>query len=359
MRKILIALIALSMILAVGPSLVSGAYIDQSTGWEASWNTNAQVVLGGAGDSTGPSGGAGVDAPIVHYAWVWPDEDTTTPGTQINCVPSGMKTGLEVKIVISDPNGLGDIEDVKAQIIYPEDVWPWCGCPKFKVSAYEVCCDTAKAQAMLAKQAGLITGDEYDKIYYNICDQPNWTMYVADFEMWYCEPAGYYDVLVWGVDNAFQIGAVYSIGAHQTSGFAFEFVQCLTLEYDFASLDYGNIRPQVMQYIQGDKDLNTPLHPTLKNEGNVPIHIRIKSSPLVFVGTQYEIIQFDYKFKGESAGYVADEWVDLTETLCLCNTEKLDLSVHPQEGLPQGPYTGTFYMQIYLGSWGNVCTTQS
>jgi hypothetical protein len=361
MKKILIALVALTMILTVGPSAMGagGNYIDQSTGWDQSWPTDAQIVLGGAGDSTGPSGSPGADAPKIHFAWVWEDEDLTTPGTQVTCVPSGFKYCVEVKIVISDPNGLMDIEDVKAQIIYPEDIWPWCGCPKFKVSAEPLPNDQVENQAFLAKHAGLITGEEYDKIIYNVLDQPNWTMYVAYFDMWYCEPAGYYDVLVWGVDGAFQVGEVYSVAncLSGSAGFGFEFVECLTLEYDFTALNYGNIRPSVTQYIQGDKDLNTPQYPTVKNEGNVPIHIRIKSSPLVMENTQYEIDEFDYKFKGEIATYPADTWVDIGPTLCVCNTEKLDLSIHAREGLPQGHYSGTFYMQIYVGSWGNICET--
>jgi hypothetical protein len=355
MKKAIIALITFTMILSVAlPSAMSG-YVDELSGWDAEWTTDAQLVLGGAGDSTGPSGSPGADAPVVLFAWVWEDEDLLTPGTQVTCVPSGFKLAVEVKIVIDDPNGLEDIEDVKAQIIYPEDIWPWCGCPKFKVSATQITSSiTIEQQAFDAKHAGLITGEEYDRIIYNILDQPNWSMYVAYFDMWYCEPAGYYDVLVWGVDGAFQVGEVYSVAAHQTSGFGFEFVPCLTLEYDFTSLNYGNIRPSVTQYIQGDKDLSTPQYPTVKNEGNVPIEIRIKSSPLVMAGTQYEIDEFDYKFKGETATYVADEWVTFGEMLCICNTEKLDLSIHAREGLPQGHYSGMFYMQIYVGSWGDT-----
>ena len=69
-------------------------------------------------------------------------------------------------------------------------------------------------------------------------------------------------------------------------------------------------------------------------------------------GTQYEIDEFDYKFKGEISDYYADEWVDIGPTLCVCNTEKLDLSIHAREGLPQGNYNGTFYIEINKGTWG-------
>ncbi|EMR74334.1 hypothetical protein MBGDN05_00845, partial [Thermoplasmatales archaeon SCGC AB-539-N05] len=95
--------------------------------------------------------------------------------------------------------------------------------------------------------------------------------------------------------------------------------------------------------------------PTLKNEGNVPVEIRIKNTPLTMIGTQYEIIEFDYQFKGHIGGYYADEWVTLPEPLCVCNTEKLDLSIHAQEGLPQGDYSGSFTIQIYKGLWGDTC----
>ena len=357
MKKAMIMLVVLTMVLSVVvPSGLSG-YVDESTGWDQEWDTDATIVLGGT--TTGPgTGDPGVDAPEIEFAWVFPDEDLTKSGTQVNCVPSGSREDVEVKIIISDPNGLDDIEDVKAQIIYPDNVWPWCSCPKFKVSATRIeSISTITSQLDGAKEAGLITGEQYDDIHYWVIEQPAWAMYVAYFDMWYCEPAGYYDVLVWGIDNAFQIGEVYSVGEDLagSGGFGFEFVECLTLEYDFQSLNYGNIRPQVTQYIQGDKDLETPQYPTVKNEGNVPIHIRIKSTPLVMEGTQYEIDKFDYKFKGEIDEYDADVWVDIGPTLCVCNTEKLDLSIHAREGLPQGYYTGKFYMQIYLGSWGGNC----
>ena len=331
-------------------------YVWVRNGYEKSMPTYAKIVLGGSGDSTGPSGGTGADAPVIHYAWVWEDEDSSKTGTQVTCVPSGYKTGVEVKIVISDPNGLDDIEDVKAQIIYPEDAWPWCGCPKFKIEASQILDSTIiEQQAYNARQAGLITAGQYDEILSKI-DNLSWAMYVGYFDMWYCEPAGNYDVLVWGIDGAYQIGEVYSIAAHQTSGFGFEFVECLVMEHDFNSLDYGNIRPSVTQYIYGDTDLNTPEEPTVKNEGNVPIKIRIKSSPLVMANTEYEIDEFDYRFKNSgTVTYSADTWVDIGPTLCVCNTEKLDLSIHAREGLPQGEYSGTFYIQIYKGSWGQEC----
>jgi hypothetical protein len=131
------------------------------------------------------------------------------------------------------------------------------------------------------------------------------------------------------------------------------------LEIDFTSVNWGAIIPGTSKVVAGDTQFSPPNSsaPTVKNTGNSGMQVGVLFSPLVQQGVEgpKQIVDFDAAF-GKSASVL--EWIGQTPPYIqagevawfnnnsinqvLCNNEvgKLDLSVHPPPGLPNGQYLG-------------------
>jgi hypothetical protein len=128
------------------------------------------------------------------------------------------------------------------------------------------------------------------------------------------------------------------------------------LEIDFSSVNWGAILPGTSKVVPGDTQFSPPNSsaPTVKNTGNSGMQVGVLFSPLVQQGVQgpKQIVDFDAAF-GKSASVL--QWIDpisanvetwfaddsLNQVLCANEVGKLDLSVHPPAGLPNGTYVGT------------------
>jgi hypothetical protein len=128
------------------------------------------------------------------------------------------------------------------------------------------------------------------------------------------------------------------------------------LEIDFSSVNWGAILPGTSKVVPGDTQFSPPNSsaPTVKNTGNSGMQVGVLFSPLVQQGVQgpKQIVDFDAAF-GKSASVL--QWIDpisagvetwfaddsLNQVLCANEVGKLDLSVHPPAGLPNGTYVGS------------------
>lgn len=287
--------------------------------------------------------------PEMKYIWVLPDEDTSTPYTQLNIQPSDYKNDIYAYVVAKDPQGRDDIQKIYVDVFYPQINDTYHGQKKYEVEAQKldpVNDESAILQAMQdALDAGLITQSEYDDIYYEIFSQPEAYMWEANLHMWYCQPAGRYLVQGWGTDTRSEVS--------QRIDTYMDWLATVVLEIDFQNgINYGDLQPGVEKVVQGDYDITTSTAPTVKNEGNVPVKIEIYSTPLVHEQYDKEITTFDYQFLGVHKTYQAKKWTNIG-TLDLCHIEKLDLSVKADVGLPAGHYSGTLTLRISQGAWGS------
>jgi len=101
--------------------------------------------------------------------------------------------------------------------------------------------------------------------------------------------------------------------------------------------------------------MNTPDHPTVKNEGNTEIKLGLHATPLV--GTippmPKTIEDFDAKFLEEKLYFVASQEVWFTNALPLCTTEKITFSVHAPLDTPADSYSGDMTIYVEGGFWGS------
>ena len=150
-------------------------------------------------------------------------------------------------------------------------------------------------------------------------------------------------------------------------------IECFfNLEIDFSSVNWGAILPGTSKVVPGDTQFSPPNSsaPTVKNTGNSGMQVGVLFAPLVQQGVPgpKQIVDFDAAF-GKNASHL--QWIgaqapyiqagdptwfnDWSIWQVLCNNEvgKLDLSIHPPAGLPNGLYEGNVTV---LASWApGVC----
>jgi hypothetical protein len=300
----------------------------------------------------GPPAPGGADAPVVLYQWITPDEDPNKDCHQVNIVPSDDKT-IYVWTVATDPEGRDDIEFVFVQLFYP-NIIPWCNTEldnwlsRWLDIALPADIALIEDAVLAAELSGKITKVEGDEILHQVFDQPGWYVWVAEIPMSYCYPAGVYTAWCWAQDTDKEVSIAIST--------PFEWVAAAVLETDFEApnnIDFGNFEPGVEKYVHGDelmlgRDPGAPLNmPTVKNEGNTKIEIQVKNTEMTHtVEDQYKITEFDVKFMGVEQDYSANVWETLQVHLCLCQTKKIDFSIHPGANLPPGTYEGSLMLHI-------------
>jgi len=365
MKKILIMLVvALMAFAAIMPLAMGARYIDKDSQYMKTWDTEAEIDIDAGGGSGGgdPPGSPSVDAPVVEYCWILPDEDDQADCVQIHVNPSDWRMDIFAFMVVTDPEGRDDIFQVFAQVFHPRDVPPWCGSEKFKATEFDPIEDEGDIYDAMddALYSGHLTKAEYDDIVHMLFEKPMAYLYCVQLPMEYCEPCGVYKVNMWASDSDCDSGAIcYAL---------FEWKCSVIVQYDFTELDFGKIEAGVEKVIIGDEDISTKDAPTLKNEGNTKVHIQIKSQEMTHTGyDNYKITDFDVYWMGEyydeDDGYTTEgqsgewtPWIDIYPDLCMCNTKQIDFSIHPKHNLPPGTYRGALQMHVSKGDWGEACS---
>jgi hypothetical protein len=327
-------------------------------------------------------GAGGGNPPTMEYVWVLPDEDPLEPGTQLFPKLSDQRNDIYACIVTSDPQGRDDVQQVFVDVFHPSGTGPLLPCVeeagivcnfdenppfdkdetqtglfKYQVHAdrLDVVDDREEIEdcKLDALNAGLISQNDFDLINYNIFSQPEWYMWKVYLPMLYHQPAGWYSVEAWGTDTASDVSDRLTT--------SFEWVSTVAMEIDFFDgLDYGYLQPSVYKVIQGDYNLvDGDGKPTVKNEGNERVNISLSSTSLG--GQQFgkQITDFDVKWDPYEVGFgygqiffQADQTVKLADPLELCQTEKIDFSIHADVGLPADVYDGTMsiWTEVFEGN---------
>ena len=326
--------------------------------------TLAAIIPGETVPTTATITGSG-SPPIIKAQWELPDDYPDVPGTQVDIVPSGTRM-MYAYVVVMDPNGRNDIAQVFCDVYHPD------GTLKFQVHGVKLEptdpvdvaeMEAAKADAVLAETGTWttnvpemlldptlppvpgepITQDVADWLDEEIFNTETAYMYKVEIPMEYHQICGVYTVESWATDKSgeqsFRLVSWY------------EWVETKVLELDFTAIDYGEIVPCVEKVVPGDYVLDPagpapPVKPSVKNEGNLPLYIGVHSTAMVGDTTGKTIEDFDAKFRDEKLTYKAcvDTW--FTNPLPLCNTEKINFSIHAPEGTASDTYRGELTMLV-------------
>lgn len=284
------------------------------------------------------------------------DADPTANGTQGDIVPGG-NTYFYSFVIVSDPNGIADLEfgNVYVDVYHPTCGWG-DGSFKYQVHAWEITPPqdqygvpmmdvpifygyTIGDLLNMGVAAGYFTADEAAELYEEI-HQNDARVYVAELEISYHQPYGWYRVEAWATDND---------GA-QSEKFVnyFEVRPMLAWETDFQSVEFKNVKVGTRAQVSGDFDLGTPLRPTVRNLGNTPIVLSAYASDATSNTTPAKRFTdiFDMRFLNEDVMLPSFEWFKFSNMLPPCNTTKIDFSLHLPQGAPASEYMGYILLKF-------------
>jgi hypothetical protein len=319
MRKVLAILLALALVTLVAVPVVADVI------------TNVKVTTGGG------------QTPVVKCKWETPDDDPDKAGTQKD--PScayNVSVFLKIWAVVADFEDQGFVSQVVANVFHPEGP-PEEGSIKYNnveltvVDKFTVGIPEFEA----ANTAGLITyteGHTYTSVWEQL-DQCEAEVWCAEIELHYHQPCGDYKVEVYCLDHHGNV----SDPLENT----FEYVCTDCIEIDFSSVDYGEVIISSHIWKGGDTSFGTADKPTVRNVGNCDVTLNITQDDMMFgqySSGEYKV-EYDARLGPSTSGdttvvqYDPYQTVTLPNKLPLCNTQKLDFSIHVKIATV-GNYTG-------------------
>jgi hypothetical protein len=315
------------------------------------------------------SGGSG-DEPLIKAKWETPDADPTKPETQI--MPPVSYQGwspIEFWAVVTD-NPITDISVVSVDVYHPSGP-PECESFKFQVIlnpyldafADGVIDSEEAAQAIeafdMAYYGGLVTLNEefsYEDVVHELSQGEAW-IWCGAYEMYYHQPAGWYWVDAFAIDA----GPVAEV-SHLIN--QFEYVAVTAAEFDFTSLNYGSITTDGV--ISGDSTFGTAA-PTMRNLGNTWLQVQVQQDDMGFgqsttgwnvafdarvgsltdrpQGSDGTFTVYDPAFAKGPTSPDPGKWTTLPGVVHLCNTWKMDFSIHIYKAIYES-YQGSLWLNV-------------
>lgn len=307
--------------------------------------------------------------PIVKAKWEantnkWSDDNMDVAGAQFN--PSGVynvnKT-IALCAIVTDPDGLADIDHVYADVFYPVNVelgsshvelgdQSGLGCGELmqedsltrlaKTTGYTLFCDTIRTNNPDLPTFNTVpTAYSYDEI----CGEEGELMkdtaavYCTTKVLSYEDPAGDYKVWAVGQDKVGKTGKLENY---------FTYNPVTAFETDFTAINYGDVRLNTDKIISGDKTwapLATGNLATVRNVGNTRLSMKVWQDDMGFGLTDGKYnVSYDARVGSlvPTAKYAPYVTTDLESDLDLSEVDEMDFSIlvtkFPETHV--GPYTG-------------------
>lgn len=336
----------------------------------------------------------GGTAPIVKAKWemngpyssLLGTDDCGDPGAQFDAPGVwGESMHYSICAIVTDPDGVSDIDGVYTDIYYPSDRafhpedssnpdqidggtdslpdYGLSGCGEqrgdenrltklSKTDGYDLFCNNIRNN-----NNDLPTFyDPYD--YNEICDVDGELMketayvYCADKELIWEDPAGMYRVKVFALDSA----GVFSNEAENR----FEYLPLTSYEIDFEGVDYGNVKLNTHKRISGDTTWGTADKPSVRNTGNTRLYLGISQDDMGF-GTTDEVYNVKYDAR---VGNNEEDWKNyypyvhrwLQDIVDLSEVEEMDFSILVSKFPNQNSiYSGTMTLDAKFANFRECC----
>lgn len=331
-------------------------------------STNGVITTGLTQDT---SGGA---SPIVKAKWemnIAKDgngkylgtDDAVTAGAQF--MPSGVKDvnkRIAICAIATDPDGLADINNVYADVFYPEGVALGDSHVALPNQSGDGCGKLMQEDSLsrLSKADGIalfcnnIRNNNTNLPAFNtapqtynydeICKADGELMketaavYCGEKDLSYEDPSG--DYVVWAV-------AQDKVGLQGVLKNTFTYEPLTAFETDFSAINYGNVRLNTHKGISGD--LAWGGLASVRNIGNTREAISINQNDMGFGKTNgVWNVKYDARIGSDAvyANYDPDQTVVLDKSLDLSELNEMDFSIDVSKFPPThtGPYTGNMIL---------------
>jgi hypothetical protein len=335
----------------------------------ASTNVTTGVVISGSNG----------DEPLIKAKWETPDSKPADndPPTQI-APPVSYQGSSPVQfwVIVAD-NPITSVSVVEVEVYHPDGP-PEYGSYKFQVILNDYLdalsdgvilepeASAAIAAFEAAYAAGLVKlhdGITADDVTGELEEGEAW-LWVGEYVMDYHQPAGNYKVDAFAIDA----GPV-SPDSHLIN--YFEYVAVTACEFDFEAVEYGSITSE--GFVSGNNVFDgttNPLGdgaPTMRNIGNTWCQVQVRQDDMGFgmaqPGDNWKVLWdaklgslVEYPPEGSSQPTLYDPafykgqtpsgpWTTLPGIVHLCNTWKMDFSIHIESAPTQPSYSGLMQLQ--------------
>lgn len=276
------------------------------------------------------------------------DDDMNVTGMQVfpNLEDQPEVRWIDYWWVVTDPNGIGDINDAFVRVFHPD------GALKYQLhGALQPCpalgtATTVGTTLEAAVHTDQLTSAQAGLIVEN-CGKRIWQVYRVVGELSKHQPAGTYTVIASAVDRA---------GNTSELSNTFTVLPIIGFQRDFAGVDFGQILPNTDKWVRGDFEFGSPL-PTVKNVGNVLMNINVEFTPMVGAKYLKLIDLFDVMLDSTNDSVVDGQAFDPVragESVCFDEqalgsnvTGQIDFSIHPGS-IPADSYAGR------VNIWGTM-----
>ena len=349
MKKFIKSVTVLTMFsLVLSTVSMVGATTNVNTGLNRDLGSGFEPIIKAKWEMDGP------------YANLGGDDASTAAGAQFNAPGVwGANKTISFCAVVTDPDGIDDINAVYADFYYPSDrafhpessTYPdqvnggtnalpdygesGCGFQVgdeialhklTKTQGLELFCNQVKnGNSNLPTFYGSY---EYNEIGDGDGELQKETAYVycGDRNIIWEDPAGLYRVKVFALDNA----GLFSDDAINT----FEYLPLTSFQVDFASVSYGNVKLGVHKVISGDLTFDLLLlsdKPTVRNLGNTRLQMSVWQDDMGFGTTDgLPNVRYDGRLGNNEAdwkNYNPSTTTWLQDLLDLSQVEELDFSI--------------------------------
>jgi hypothetical protein len=312
-----------------------------------------------------------------------PQEPTSPFGSGVSVLPNAFNANngtwandgnaqrrVELWSAVDDVNGVSYVQDVYWDVYYPDG--------KLKVELFSAApiegssaCTGSLYTSLLAPMFNQAIADgELSSAAVNdqtngmitLCNEDVKSLWHNAFDISKDDPNGTYTVTTNAIDQN---------GVDSQQSFTFKVIPFIAFAQDFSSVNWGNVTPGGSKTVAGDTNFQPPnsTAPTVTNGGNEGMQVGVQFFPLTgathgkVIGTPDSTGNgyFDASF-GYNASYLQSispiapasgspgssntdqvKWFNGSgpQLVCPDDTPKLDLSVHPQMGIPVDTYSGS------------------
>jgi len=243
-------------------------------------------------------------------------------------------------VVVSDPNGIADIAAVFEQLRDPN------GNPMgAEVLANDITGDVAQWTAAInqAYAKHLITvADRDDMLDLLRVEKAGYKIYVVENCLTNHDAPGDYQVYFKVVDK----GGAYEENSDPANiGLLLvEYMSLKAFETDFTAINYGPLIINSRKVIAGDEDWNTPDRPTIKNQGNVEICMRISATDMIGINPPQQTIPasaLSVHLLGYDLNSLSNNLQTLPNPLQPCTPTQIDFDITAPYGTSSNVYEST------------------
>jgi hypothetical protein len=132
-------------------------------------------------------------------------------------------------------------------------------------------------------------------------------------------------------------------GATGSDTETFDVSEVMAFSIDFTTVKFGTVGVGVTKPVDGDKDMNTESYPTIKNDGNVDMDVKISATDMA--GTVDPTNKIDNENLGAKVDGAEEQDLDAERTFDVNidpgKTTNIDYTLTAPVGTKPDSYTGT------------------